>query len=224
MNLTFMQAGLTSLRNPYAKVVLSSALLLSILTAAHCQSTNDGFLLIGSGWRYGADERFNLPDDQIQEAVKSGECRPAEQDPQGNWGETTGGFRLSIRLHSSTNVFAVGESISTVVTMRNVTTNILSTYYVTRGMETVFTFEDETGRKITLSSPMGTNPGVSGYGFSDIPEKHQVRFEYELKDWIAYKPGVYRIRAEQRGFQHIGNKVSNLTNIMSGDLTIRIIP
>src|SRR5438093_6403921 len=45
------------------------------------------------------------------------EMRPAEQDPQGNWGSPTGGVQMSIRL-DRTNL-AAGEPLMASILLRN---------------------------------------------------------------------------------------------------------
>lgn len=55
---------------------------------------------------------------KIEEARHSRESRPAAQDPEGNWGEATNGFQMSIRF-ANTN-YSVGEPLTAVVLIRNV--------------------------------------------------------------------------------------------------------
>ena len=55
---------------------------------------------------------------KIEEARHSPESRPAAQDPEGNWGEATNGFQMSIRF-ANTN-YSVGEPVTAVVLIRNI--------------------------------------------------------------------------------------------------------
>lgn len=55
----------------------------------------------------------------IQEAQKSIESRPADQDPEDHWGQSTNGFQLALRFEKA--VFTNGESVVATTLMRNVT-------------------------------------------------------------------------------------------------------
>ena len=55
-------------------------------------------------------EEFDLPIADsilIQRAQTASECRPADQDPEGNWGTVTEGFQLSLRFEREE--YLVGE-------------------------------------------------------------------------------------------------------------------
>jgi hypothetical protein len=56
--------------------------------------------------------------EQIDAAKHAKESRPAKDDPEGNWGEISEGFQLSIRLLG--NAFTNGEPIKAFVILRNV--------------------------------------------------------------------------------------------------------
>jgi hypothetical protein len=56
--------------------------------------------------------------EQVEAARHAKECRPAEQDPEGHWGEATEGFQLSIRLQKES--FTNGEPVTACVILRNV--------------------------------------------------------------------------------------------------------
>jgi hypothetical protein len=64
--------------------------------------------------------------DQIESARHSKESRPAEHDREGNWGEVTDGFQLSIRLEKK--LFTNGEPILASILLRNTSDKVL-TYY-----------------------------------------------------------------------------------------------
>jgi|GEM_PF-3848932 len=63
---------------------------------------------------------------KIKEAQNSPESRPADQDPEGNWGLATNGFQLSLRLEKE--IFTNGEPVVVVTLMRNIT-NQPQTYF-----------------------------------------------------------------------------------------------
>jgi hypothetical protein len=60
----------------------------------------------------------------IEAAQKSPESRPADQDPEGNWGPATNSFQLS--LHLEKRKFAVGDPIVVTMLIRNIATNAQS--------------------------------------------------------------------------------------------------
>ena len=56
---------------------------------------------------------------RIKDAAKLPESHPAEQDPEGHWGEATNGLQISLRFEKQT--FTNGEPVNAVMFMRNVT-------------------------------------------------------------------------------------------------------
>jgi len=59
----------------------------------------------------------------MEEALKLPECRPAQRDSEGNWGEVTNGWQLSLRFPKAT--YSVGEPVEGMIILRNVSTNIM---------------------------------------------------------------------------------------------------
>ena len=55
----------------------------------------------------------------IETATNSPESRPADQDPEGHWGQATNGFQISLRFEKG--LFTNGESIVAITLMRNIT-------------------------------------------------------------------------------------------------------
>ena len=69
-------------------------------------------------WYSSKNGRFvHLKD--IAKAEKLSESRPAENDPEGNWGTSTNGLQLSLRL--SKQIFTNGEPIIAIMLLRNIT-------------------------------------------------------------------------------------------------------
>ena len=62
----------------------------------------------------------------IERAELSKESRPANEDPEGNWGGATNGFQLSLRFEKT--IFTNGEPVVATTLMRNVT-NVEETYF-----------------------------------------------------------------------------------------------
>jgi hypothetical protein len=83
--------------------------------------TDDGFLIS----KY--HNQISMNPRKVQEAKKLRESLPANQYPEGNWGEPTNGFQLS--LHFEKQVFTNGESIMATTLMRNITNTELAYFF-----------------------------------------------------------------------------------------------
>ncbi|HZQ47592.1 MAG TPA: hypothetical protein VFC07_11300 [Verrucomicrobiae bacterium] len=55
--------------------------------------------------------------EKIAEAKRSKECRPAAQDPEGNWGPVVEGFQLSVRFEKES--YKIGEPVTATVLIRD---------------------------------------------------------------------------------------------------------
>jgi hypothetical protein len=97
------------------KSIIILLLLISSSVASRADETNklfltdDGFLRINRAKK-------------VEEAKKSRESLPAEQFTEGNWGATTNGIQLSLRLEKAS--FTVGEPITAIMLLRNTTNNV----------------------------------------------------------------------------------------------------
>ena len=83
--------------------------------------TDNGFLF----WYNQSGERLVKLKD-IEKAKQIAECLPAEQDPEGHWGQVANGFQLSLRFEKA--VFTNGEPILATMFMRNVS-NATQSYF-----------------------------------------------------------------------------------------------
>jgi hypothetical protein len=157
-----------------------------------------------------------------KEAIKAGECRPAELDTEGHWGQVVAGYQSSIR--SKTNVFVVGNSIQLSTIFRNTTTNTLALLNATKGMESNFVVEDEAGHIVACDYHKFA-PGGSLYGFRPFAPRHQVKIEYDLNTQFSLKPGTYKIRSERRVFgpSATNNVITNYADLSSGVLVIKVV-
>jgi len=177
---------------------------------AFTQAANDIFLPRES--RNYSESYSNI----VAQAVKSGECYPAQLDQLGNWGGVAHGFQLSIR--ASTNVFIAGHPIQVAVILRNTTTNALPINDFS-GRENIFFMEDGTGRVFHELF----NPGGGG-GINYLPAKQQIRHEYDLSSRFWLEPGMFKIRAQQTVFElPITNRANCVCDLRSAALSITII-
>ena len=70
---------------------------------------------------------FTPTAEQIEQAKRAKDSRPTEDDPEGNWGQISEGFQLSIRFSKDT--FTNGEPVIASILLRNVSDRPI-TYYV----------------------------------------------------------------------------------------------
>jgi hypothetical protein len=196
-------------------------LVFSTLDQPRAQNTNDVFLPehvqpVLYNTRKEADA---IDAKAFVDAIASGECRPAELDPEGHWGTNVYGFQLGIRCQ--TNIFRAGEPAPIAIIIRNTTTNGMRVFSISKGGETGFLVEDEFGNSV---QPFVG--GVSIYGFKDLSAKHQIKYDHDLLRLIPPRVGTYKIRALQPVAQFMPDMktIVALTNIYSGVLTVKIIP
>jgi hypothetical protein len=105
------------------KIYLATILLLVDLLAGAADTnalyvTDDGFVV---GQSRNGELRLNPK--KVEEAKKSKESLPAEEFPEGNWGNAQNGFQLSVRFEKQT--FTLEEPITAIILLRNVTNQTL---------------------------------------------------------------------------------------------------
>ena len=149
--------------------------------------------------------------EQIDTAKGKPECRPAEFDPQGNWGPVVSGFQISIRL--ATNTFRVGSMINARVILRNTETNSLTIIAPSvAGIRLVAT--DEHG---VLLQPNRLQLTVSGPSQATLPGRRQRSYEFDLAQNFDFKSPT-TCRAE-----HL-IRLDQTAKVCSGDARITIVP
>jgi hypothetical protein len=89
-----------------------------------------------------------LTEARLRAALAAKDSRPAEADPEGNWGAAVEGFQLSIRLDKAT--YTNGEPIAARVILRNVSGGDLK-YRITYGLERDFVYSVKRGEEELLS-------------------------------------------------------------------------
>lgn len=115
--------------------------------------TDNGFLF---SYKPSGERVVNLR--KIEEGKRLRECRPAEEDPDGHWGQATNGFQLSLRFGKMT--FTNGEPIVATMLIRNVAQkplNYLRPAYIIASKDgTVLKGKNETGLIEITALPMAT--------------------------------------------------------------------
>ncbi|HTL55712.1 MAG TPA: hypothetical protein VL361_08530 [Candidatus Limnocylindrales bacterium] len=77
------------------------------------------YVIVKEGTPYHARPNpFPFSQEQIQKAQREQESRPADTDPDGNWGSVVEGFQLSLRFEKET--YTNGEPLNAWVLLRNV--------------------------------------------------------------------------------------------------------
>jgi hypothetical protein len=123
----------------------------------------------------------------IQDAKGNPESRPAEEYPQGNWGDPTNGFQLSLRFQKE--IFTNGEPLLATTLMRNVTNTALTYYFPAQ----IIARKD--GRALQRKGGLGV------IQISMLPEKTvfpqtQIKYQEKLNDqYDLSKTGTYFFQA-----------------------------
>lgn len=145
---------------------------------------------------YQRGERL-VPTSKIQEALKSNESLPANQDPGGHWGKVVDGLQLSLRF--DTQQFTNGEPVSATILMRNVSTNQLT--YITDTMTlqpapiNVVVWRDNERLKLITAGKHTFIEGTARRAslFPQTQHKYSVRLD---KYYDFSHPGDYKVQAE----------------------------
>jgi hypothetical protein len=203
----------------HIQILLAILSFFTLVNTACSQDTNNIYLPEENGQSLYQAEGANseLNKHAREAAIRAGECRPAELDPDGHWGALIGGLQLSIR--ANTNCFVAGSPILVAVIIRNTTTNTLSRFNADDGGESIFTIEDESGQKVKRFA----TPGYSNVNFVKIDAKRQVKHEYDLNSQFHLETGIYRIQVSQGAIIQMPGPRQVGTNICSGILTIKVV-
>jgi len=119
--------------------------------------------------------------DQIEGAKHARESRPAEKDPEGNWGVVEEGFQLSIRLEKKR--FTNGEPIQASIFLRNVSDKQLTYYFHSSPGIALRMFASRDGQRLYRNDE--AKPGMTF--------KEQLKCAYSGHRWSAkLEPGTQR--------------------------------
>lgn len=197
-----------------AKLTLPSLLAtLAALTSA-LADTNVIYFFVDSRGAMGYEAKARAYERQMEAAKMLPECRPAELDPQGHWGEISAGLQLSARF--PTNVFTTGQPITLSVILRNTTTNALTVPGpLAWFMDLAVVTQDDKPLRQT-KSPKWL---LTGGGDTGLLPLSQTRLTYTLNEMFDLAtPGKYRVYAERRSPQS-----SDLATTRSGTAELTVI-
>jgi hypothetical protein len=110
---------------------------------------------------------------RIKDAANLPESRPAEQDPEGHWGEATNGLQISLRFEKQ--IFTNGEPVNAVMFVRNVTNQPVAYLQLTQILATKngkpLNQKNANDGEIFISTPM------SAIIFPQTQKKNQKRLD-----------------------------------------------
>jgi hypothetical protein len=128
---------------------------------------------------------------RIKDAEQLPEARPAEQDPEGHWGEVAHGLQVSFRLKKQ--IFTKGEPIEVFIFVRNVTNKPVSYVPLTQVSGTrngkPLVQKGAADGEISISSPMGATV---------FPQTQKKRYERLDQLFDLAEPGEYFFQATYR--------------------------
>jgi hypothetical protein len=138
--------------------------------------------------------------DQLLELAKTNrECLPAQDFPEGNWGEPYCGFQLSLRFEK--NTYTNGEQIIAILLVRNITNN-----FVNYSSSSCAPEDGPVGLLVTTDkgqtvTPPATPPPIimpaisSGNNGGSIPPHTQHKYLERLNSRYILTTGNYLVRA-----------------------------
>ena len=152
----------------------------------------------------------------LLKALSSADSRPAEQYPEGNWGEPVGGLQLSIRFAKP--VFTNGEPVVAIVLLRNVSGGYVE--WPHRYLENL---------AFSVTGPDGKDQPsperelrILGPGYYRFERNSQGRFEIRLDAKFNFQqPGSYTVRVSTET-RPTGGKPLRYPLVSSGKAVIEI--
>ena len=143
---------------------------------------------------------FVTEEDLLAFARQSPECRPAENDPEGNWGEPSEGFQLSLRF--APRLYTNREPIIFRCIMRNLSDRELSYRRAAPRGDMEITAWDGVGTWIPNKVDRAATNAILralfrshelGAASHAVAKGRQSVSEFLLNDWYTLSPGLYEV-------------------------------
>ena len=165
--------------------------------------------------------------EKIEEAEHAIECQPAEQDSQGNWGQSDHGYQISVRFAKQS--FVLGEPIIATVIFRNLTNGYLSAPVSLPRFDTQVLVTNQKGEPLRPKEEEASGLNefqkklrklIQDPKYFHVMPRAQVKLQVNINDLFEFTaPQVY----------HVQIRYSNMTQngfgeVHSGSATIRIVP
>lgn len=154
---------------------------------------------------------------KLEQAKKSDQSKPENQDPNGNWGTASEGFRLSLRFVKPE--YTNGEPIEAIVLARNASQQTLN--YVTGSSDWDLHFLAYDSKNRPLQDLHPTD--FYGTGSKDLVvfPGTQRRFIVKLNRHFNFEPpGDYTVTVQARVPKLVGG---GLSDVASGTATLKIL-
>jgi hypothetical protein len=190
---------------------------LAIIQSLRASDTNVVYLMMDPIFHVGKDAQAIATAEQMKRETNSVESRPAELDPDGNWGTVVDGVQISIRL--STNVFTLGQPINATALVRNTTTNQVL-LPAPQYLSIKFLVRDSKGNPLPPPEPEKVLQ-ISGPPALGLPGHRQLRFADNLQRLYSLTtPGIYHVSAQD---SLLVNPVTPGNQVSSAEATIEIV-
>jgi hypothetical protein len=155
--------------------------------------------------------------EKLSRALQSNESKPEAEDHDGNWGQASEGFRLSLRFHKAE--YGQDEVILAEVLLRNISKSELIYFWDGTDWFLPFTIIDGQNRKLENVRPAEPNP--LGAKPRPVYPRTQRRFTIRLDSHFDFKAsGTYSVTVKTRVPRFEGPRESEIT---SGTAHIKIL-
>jgi hypothetical protein len=196
-------------------------ILLLLCLNVQAEDTNTYYITDDGSWMLSGHQGTILTDPvALAEAKKQRECLPADEFPEGNWGEIRDGMQLSMRFE--TNYFALGQPIKAILLIRNVT-NVLSHYWIAYFSYTSEPPYDGPIRFVTTDSN-GTPLSIKPRDTSDVSSRKKAMLPKTQHKYVERLDSYYNLQSNTVYFVaaeiYTGNR--KLTMLKSAKVAIRI--
>lgn len=189
----------------------------AIAESLHASDTNVVYLMMDPVFHVGEEAQAIATAEQMKRETNSVESRPAELDPDGNWGTVVDGVQISVRL--STNVFTLGQPINATVLVRNTTTNQVL-LPAPQYLSIKFSVRDYKGNALTRPD-LEKVLQISGPPALGLPGHRQLRFSDNLQRLYGLtNSGIYHVSAQDN---LLVNAVTPGSRISSTEATFEIV-
>jgi hypothetical protein len=209
----------------------NSGVVLSVPVNGHYEAvkpfptlTNKFFITQAQEMTYCDQRGIVLRPEFIEQAGVAKDSRPAEEDPEGNWGQPAGGMQLSVRFDKDS--YDVGKPIVATVIFRNVTNEEISAPLNILRFDTEMVVTDEKGRQLETKKPEGLTDfekrlcrTVQDPKFRTIMPRAQEKYQVKLNDsFDLVAPGTYQVVIHYRAF----SSSNPIVDVRSGKAKITI--
>lgn len=189
----------------------------AIAESLHASETNVVYLMMDPVFHVGEEAQAIATAEQMKRESNSVESRPAELDPDGNWGTVVDGVQVSIRL--STNIFTLGQPINATVLVRNTTTNRVL-LPAPQYLSVKFLVRDYKGNPLPPPEPEKILQ-ISGPPALGLPGHRQLKFSDNLQRLYSLtNSGIYHVSAQDN---LLVNPVTRGNQVSSAEATIEIV-